>query len=250
MGLGIGQRLIAAGKATVGVMAKLIPPMVGREDIADAIGYVEGAVAPSSVVPDFIGQKYFDTVTKVFYIAFGTAAGEWTPLGDDTLSLAELAVLDGATAANATAGKAAILGTGGVLQADGIQMSALRYVSVALTAALLDGALEIVVQAGVTGDQYKVRDIILEGGGTNFGAGGDRTLTLTDGTTVWTTIPNASLETLAAAGARWGSTAVPATTTSNTSSAAGAAIVFKYAGGTTDHTTGATRATVCLEKVT
>ncbi len=187
-----------------------------------------------------------------WYVAASNVTGTAT-----TSSTAELNFNDGSLAGTAVASKTLVLGaTKNVdtldvvtLKNDGQTMSSLKYVSVALTAATLDGALSVVVQAAAAGDQWKVRDILLEGGGTNFGAGGDRTIVLTDGTTTWTTIPNASIETLAAAGARWGSTALPATTTSNTASAAATDIVFKYAGGTTDHTTGASRATVCLEKV-
>lgn len=185
-------------------------------------------------------------------------AGSVTIVGV-TASAAELNFNDGPTAGVATASKTAVLGATknldelsinpGGMKSDGVVISPIKYVSVAVTAALLDGAGNVPVMAGVAGDQYKIRSITMEGGGTNFGAGGDRTIVLTDGTTVWTTVPNASIETLAAAGAAWGSTALPLTTTSNTSSASAADIRFQYAGGTTDHTTGATRFTVGLEKV-
>jgi hypothetical protein len=187
-----------------------------------------------------------------------TAAATDTIVGL-TASAAELNFNDGPTVGVATASKTAVLGTGKNLdtlsidpagmKSDGVVISPLKYVSVAVTAALLDGALSVVVMTGVAGDQYKIRDINMEGGGTNFGAGGDRTIVLTDGTTTWTTVPNTSIETLAASGSAWGSTVLPLTTTSDTASASAADIVFKYAGGASDHTTGATRFTVCLEKV-
>jgi hypothetical protein len=123
------------------------------------------------------------------------------------------------------------------------------WVDVVLSAATLDGAKSVTVLAPAKRtDQYRVRDIKMQGGGTNFGAGGDRTITLTDATTVWTTIPNASIEAIAAAGSAWGSTPLPQTTTGDTKSVAGASIVFKYAGGTTDHTTGSFKVSVLLEK--
>lgn len=75
----------------------LIQPQVGRSDLAKMVGYIENAGAPASVVPDFIGQKLFDTTNKDFYIAFGVAAGEFSLMGSDTLSAAELAYLDGAS---------------------------------------------------------------------------------------------------------------------------------------------------------
>lgn len=115
MAIGIGQKLKQIGKLTAAVVAAIMMPQVGRDDIADAIGYVENAGVPSAVVPDFIGQKLFDTSNSNFYVAYGVAAGNWAPMGVGTLTAAELAVLDGASNANDTTGKAAILGTSGAL---------------------------------------------------------------------------------------------------------------------------------------
>ena len=128
-------------------------------------------------------------------------------------------------------------------------MSKLLYVDVVCSAALLDGALSVVVQAGNAAYQYKVRDIKLVGGGTNFGAGGNRLLDLTDGTTVYTQIANADLETAPTAGLPWGNAKVPLLTgVQNTKTVAGADLVFKYSGGTTDHTTGSITFQVCVER--
>lgn len=143
-------------------------------------------------------------------------------------------------------------------QADLVAGSSLFYFDVTVTAAALDagtrtGKVYVVqpsVVPGLAGAQYKVRDIILVGGGTSFGAGGDCTLSLLDGTTTWTTIANADLESAPSASLPWGNTKVPMlTSTSNTASAAGASIYFQYASGTTAHTTGSIVFTVCLEKV-
>lgn len=128
--------------------------------------------------------------------------------------------------------------------------SALGWVDVTATAALLDGAGTVPVIVGGTGDQYKVRDIRLVGGGTNFGAGGNRLLDLTDGTTVWTEIANADIETAPTVTLDWGDAKVPFLTgTSEVASAAGSTIGFKYNGGTTDHVTGSIKFSVLLEKV-
>lgn len=137
------------------------------------------------------------------------------------------------------------------LKIDSVIMSPLKWVDVAATAALLDSAGTVNVIAGVTGDQYKIRNIILVGGGTNFAAGGDRLISLTDGTTVWTTIANADIETAPSASLMWGNAKVPFLTgTSNTASASGQAIRFAYSGGTTDHSaTGSITFSVLLEKV-
>jgi hypothetical protein len=103
------------GAAVVSKIEHLIQPMVGRNDLAKIIGYIENAGAPSAVVPDFIGQRLFDTSGLQFYVAFGVAAGEWTPLGASTLSAAELALLDGALSTNAVATKAAVIDATGIL---------------------------------------------------------------------------------------------------------------------------------------
>lgn len=96
----MGQRLKALGKVTQTIMAMLIAPAVGSNELADAVGYRENAGAPSAVVPNFIGERLFDTSGSDFYIAFGTAAGEWAPTGINTESLAERLGIDGLTASS------------------------------------------------------------------------------------------------------------------------------------------------------
>lgn len=139
----------------------------------------------------------------------------------------------------------------GTRKSNGIALSETKWVDVTVTAALLDGAGSAPVVVGGTGDQFKIRNIILVGGGTNFAAGGDRLISLTDGTTTWTTIANADIESAPSASLMWGNTKVPFLTgTSDTASAAGSTIAFKYSGGTTDHSgTGSIKFAVCLEKV-
>lgn len=135
-------------------------------------------------------------------------------------------------------------------KADGVTLSQMKWVDVTVTAALLDAAGNVPVIAGVAGDQYKIRNVILVGGGTNFAAGGDRLISLTDGTTVWTTIANADIESAPAASLMWGNAKVPFLTgTSDTKSASAEAIRFQYSGGTTDHSgTGSIKFAVLLEK--
>src|SRR5438552_2196362 len=86
----------------------------------------------------------------------------------------------------------------GTRQVDGIVMSETKWVDVTCTATLLDAGTGTgkvnVIAAGAATDSYKIRNIRLVGGGTSFGAGGDRLLGLTDGTTTWTTIANADIE--------------------------------------------------------
>jgi hypothetical protein len=150
----------------------------------------------------------------------------------------------------------AINATVGTRQSDGGVMSENKWIDVTCTATVLDastgtGKVDVITPATAT-DRYKIRNIRLVGGGTNFGSGGDRLLGLTDGTTVWTTIANADIETAPSATLDWGNTKVPFLTgTSDTASVAGAQIYFQYSGGTpaTPHTTGSIKFSVCLEKV-
>lgn len=131
-----------------------------------------------------------------------------------------------------------------------IQGAKLVSLDLTLTAALLDSGGKVVAIAAGNG-QWKVRNITLVGGGTNFGAGGDRNISMTDGTTIWTTIANADIEAAPAASLPWGNAKVPMLTgTSDTASAANAEIRFAYSGGTTDHSAvGSVKVNVLLEKV-
>lgn len=122
-------------------------------------------------------------------------------------------------------------------------------VDVTVTAAALDAAGNVVVQAGKIGKQYKVRNVILVGAGTNFGGAGNRLIDLTDGTTVYTQIANADIESAPAASLPWGNAKVPMLTgTSDTKTVEGQNLVFKYSGGTTDHTTGSIKFYVELQE--
>jgi len=113
------MRFKDAGVADVDTVERVLPPTISREELAKVIGYRTNAGTPGSVVPNFIGERLFDTTGADFYMAFGVAAGEWIPLGLNTLSAAELAFLDGALATNLVAAKAAILGTAGALTLGG-----------------------------------------------------------------------------------------------------------------------------------
>lgn len=116
-------------------------------------------------------------------------------------------------------------------------------------AALATGGA-VTLQASSGSKQYKIRTLELESGGTNFsGGGGDRLGQVTDGTNVYSVIPAATMQALV--NARWGVTGLPnaASIANNTSSVAGAAITFKYSGGTTDYTAGSLRISGVLERV-
>lgn len=116
----------------------------------------------------------------------------------------------------------------------------LYWFDITVGQAALASAGSVTLKLSSGSAQYKLRSLQLSGvGGTNFsGGGGDRLGQVTDGTTVYSLIPAATMQTLT--NAQWGVTALPnpASVAINTSSVAGSSIVFKYSGGTTDYTAG------------
>ncbi len=128
--------------------------------------------------------------------------------------------------------------------------SDLIYVDVTVGQAALAAAGSVTLRASSGSIQYKIRNIFVNSNGTNFsGGGGDRLLSITDNTTVYSLVPAASLQTLA--NTAWGSVGVPfpASAAINTNTAAGAAIVAKYSGGTADYTAGSVVISLILERV-
>jgi hypothetical protein len=116
-------------------------------------------------------------------------------------------------------------------------------------AALAAGG-SVTLQASSGSKQYKIRRLFLNSGGTNFGGGGgDRLATISDGTTDYSVIPAATLQTLV--NAAWGATALPfpGSAAINTSTVAGAALTIAYSGGTTDYTSGSMVISGLLERV-
>jgi len=105
-------------------------------------------------------------------------------------------------------------------------------------AALASAALVALITSSAS-KQYKILELFINSGGTNFsGGGGDRLGQVTDGTSVYSVVPAASLQTLA--NGRWGDTAIafPASVAINVSTVAGANLSFAYSGGATDYTAG------------
>jgi len=101
---------------------------------------------------------------------------------------------------------------------------------------------------GTANAKYAIREMYIGGFGTNF-SGGDRTLEITDNTTVYSIIPAATLET--ETNSRWGVVALPFPASANimTPTAVGASLVAKYTGGATDYTAGSITITVILQQV-
>lgn len=118
--------------------------------------------------------------------------------------------------------------------------------------AALAGAGTVTLLNAAAGEQWKVRELWLSGAGTNFsGGGGDRLLDIKEGTTIYSTVPAATLQALAAA--RWGDTGMPFPATAahlTTATAAGADIVAQYSGGATDYTAGSLTIILIAERVT
>lgn len=124
------------------------------------------------------------------------------------------------------------------------------YQDVVVGQAALATAGHVTLQASSGSKQYKIRGIAVNKTGTNFsGGGGDRNLSITDGTSVWTIATAALIQSLA--NTRWGDSAlpVPASVSFNTSSVAGTTIYAAYSGGTTDYTAGSLTLTLQLQRV-
>lgn len=118
-------------------------------------------------------------------------------------------------------------------------------------AALATGG-SVTLYASSGSKQYRIFSLRTNAGGTNFsGGGGDRLAQISDGTTAFSIIPATNLQTLV--NALWGvSTPLPfpaGGVSSSTLTAAGASLVLKYSGGTTDYTAGSIVITGLLERV-
>lgn len=108
-------------------------------------------------------------------------------------------------------------------------------------AALAAAGTVVLVAAADATAQYQIISLWINDGGTDFaGGGGDRLGQVTDGTTVYSVVPAATMQALVNAG--WGfGTDLPfpaGGVALNTLTVAGDDIVFAYSGGTTDYTAG------------
>jgi len=180
--------------------------------------------------------------------AFLDTEGDLVDLGysPTNASLTKIAMVDGAV----TAGHVAIFDANGSV-ADGGAFAfqpKVYNVIVGEAAVAAGGSVTLIASSG--SQQFQILNIFTNKGGTNFsGGGGDRLGQVTDGTTVYSVIPAASLQTIANVG--WGVTALPfpASAPINTTTAAGANLSFKYSAGTTDYTTGSIFITVVAIEV-
>jgi hypothetical protein len=101
----------------------------------------------------------------------------------------------------------------------------------------------------VQGGGYKVRNMWLNSGGTNFsGGGGNRLIQVSDGTGVYTVIPAAIAQ--AAVNLVWGTaTNMPFPASIAIDRQTTGTLFIAYSGGTTDYTAGSLTLTLLLEKV-
>lgn len=130
--------------------------------------------------------------------------------------------------------------------------SNITWFDVTCSAAALASAGKVNVQVSAPGQQYKVRNVLVNYSAAGLsGGGGDRLLKLTDGTTSFN---NAGI-TAALLGTPvntvWGGSGnpLPGTVAMNTSTVAGANLYFQYSGGTSDFGTGSVVISVQVERV-
>lgn len=103
------SKLHLAGNASARTLKSTFQTLLGGQELADAVGYVESTASPVGVLtPEFVGQKCFDTVNKLIYFATALTSADWAIMGNPVLSASELAFLDGATAGTPVASKALV----------------------------------------------------------------------------------------------------------------------------------------------
>lgn len=121
---------------------------------------------------------------------------------------------------------------------------------VTATAAALAAAASVTLFTSSGAKQYKIINLWVNSGGTNFsGGGGDRLLDITDNTTVYSVVPAASLQTLV--NTAWGVAGLPfpASAAINTSTTAGSSLICRYSGGAADYGAGSVVISGLLQRV-
>lgn len=141
------------------------------------------------------------------------------------------------TGVSADGAKTESFDVAGVLSQDDNSAVVTKIVNVTSATLASGGVVPAVVNDGSA--QYRINDIKLNFGGTDFsGGGGDRLLAVKTDTVTYTVIPAAALQSLV--NARWGDTEVPAPVSVGWDqiAAVGEDIYLEYSGGTTDYTAG------------
>lgn len=122
------------------------------------------------------------------------------------------------------------------------------YFDTTVTFDQLAGGASVPLVSTFFGGQYRVRDLKLVYNSLNL-LGGDRDINITDGTSVYSTIPSASL--ITSSNSTWGSVSMPfdSVTPLNTLTQPGLDLSAIYTGGTTDYVSGEVTISGCWEKV-
>lgn len=219
-----------------------------------AANYLQSAVQQGFIFypSDIVALTYSTGISQFFSLTISNSVITLNPItGSITLPVTDgnIAVFDGTTGKiknGAVAGNKVL--TSSIATPD-VGANLITF-NITVGQAALAAAGSVILIDSSASKQYKIRNLQLNSGGTNFsGGGGDRLGQVTDGTTVYSVIPAATLQTLV--NAQWGATALPnpASAAINTSTVAGADLVFKYSGGTTDYTAGSLVISGMVERI-
>jgi hypothetical protein len=133
-----------------------------------------------------------------------------------------------------------------------LQNSNLVWKDITVSAASLASGGQVLVQDSSGIQQFKVRDIRMNYSASGLsGGGGNRLLTLTDGTTVFNNAGITAALLGTPVNTLWGGSGnpIPGTVSMQTPTAAGADLYFNYSGGTTDFSTGSIVVSVLVERI-
>lgn len=199
------------------------------------------AITAANYLSSAIGQGYTFNPGDIAAVTYGT-----TPVTQlFTVSISSSAI----TLKAASVDDATKVLTSAITTPD--TSSNLIAFDVSVTAAALASGGAVALYTSATGKQYKVRGLWLNSGGTNFSGGsGDRLLNITDGTTVYSQIAAADLQTLPG-NIAWGNAKLPfpASAALNVSTVAGQNLRAVYSGGTADYTAGSVVISGLLQRV-
>ncbi len=124
------------------------------------------------------------------------------------------------------------------------------YIEVTVNQSELASATTKILIDSSNSETYKIRELFLTGVGTDFsGGGGDRLISISDGTSIWSLIPAANLQNLDTA--RWGDAGMPFPSVVAhliVNSVAGTDIVAAYSGGAVDYTAGELTVVIAYER--
>lgn len=219
-------------------------------------------------------EGYLSEASKNFVIPVADKQAAWVYTTDGGMNLYQVSVSGAVVSLIPAAGSVsgsitdghfpAFDGTTGTLEDSGIAANRVLVTSfntpdtninlvsfdVAVPASSLASGASVTLFASSGSKQYRIRSLWVNSDGTNFsGGGGDRLLSITDNTTVYSLIPAASLETLA--NTAWGATGLPfpASAAINQATAAGQALRAKYSGGTADFSAGSVTISGVLQRI-